>query len=1121
MQEKNTNTDKIRKLLEKNHRFFELKNKWTPSLFALSVGLIWIIAFILLEAWLYLTPAAKFFVFGIILLFAALTYFQLNKKREGSSFVEFYRKFASASELNELAYVFDLENKTSGNPALVKAAIIQNLGKVQPEKLKNSLQQFKNNSRIYDLFKNGVRLFFIALIGILITGFNLPDAGFRAVSLWKTFSPPNPYQFVIQPGNTVLEQGSSFTASVSFTGELPSNLILKLKTDIEKDYREFRLAPQKEYKYRAEPIELSRNIQYFVQMDEYKSDIFTVKVQLRPRLEEFVTHVIPPAYTGLDTTSIKYPFSQIGAYQGSQIDIAGKLNKNLAELELVKDSVTVLKLNRLIKSEKHLQTSLKVINPDTLWFVMKDSSGLKNSNPFRFIIQPEIDQYPFVEITEPKGITEKVNIESLPINYRVSDDFAVSNVSLIYEIRKAYVKAPIRDQIKLRIPQNGRTGTYTWDIKRLDLKPQDEITFWLEATDNDAFNGAKTSRSETRIIRIPSLVDYFEELDEKEEDVEKSLEDVAESFEQLENEYDEFKRELKENPQRTWEQKGEVENVKREQEEVQQKIDELNKKFEEIKQELNQNNLLSEETLKAYEELEKLQKEIDDPAFREALEKLQKSLESFSPEQLQKALEEVEFNEQAYKERIERTIELFKKLKLTSNLEKIAKTAENLAEQEQNTIELKESAKKLQQKENILEQSEGLKDQLEKLMDYVSPGTKEPVEKFSEEAEEELRDAKQKMQQQMEELKKGEDTSDNDQKQNQQNQTIQNHFKSIAQKARETQNKLNAQQNQINVAGLTYTLYSLINISNVQEELTEDAQRTENRSLAYIEYAREQKNIDKIFNSIADSLFNLSKDIPKLPNRINEKRLQVEQNINRALEQMTERDQSQASVATRQALGSINDLAFMIAELLQQIQNSQNNGQGRGNASMQQLMQQLQDAAGQQQQLNQQLQQLINDIQGNRLTQDQQQRLEQLSKQQNRIRKQIEDLRKSGALEEGDRLGSELQRLIEEMEESINDIRGGATDQLLKERQQNILSRMLDAEKALQERDEQEKREGKTANPTAPPVPPDVTLEELEKEIRSRLQDPDFTKYSPEYQRLVEKYFELLKQLRGKGTDIQ
>ena len=45
-----------------------------------------------------------------------------------------------------------------------------------------------------------------------------------------------------------------------------------------------------------------------------------------------------------------------------------------------------------------------------------------------------------------------------------------------------------------------------------------------------------------------------------------------------------------------------------------------------------------------------------------------------SPEQMRQALEDVEFNEERYKERIERSIELFKQLKLTSDLQKLARS---------------------------------------------------------------------------------------------------------------------------------------------------------------------------------------------------------------------------------------------------------------------------------------------------------------------------------------------------------------------------------------------------------------------------------------------------------------
>ena len=72
-----------------------------------------------------------------------------------------------------------------------------------------------------------------------------------------------------------------------------------------------------------------------------------------------------------------------------------------------------------------------------------------------------------------------------------------------------------------------------------------------------------------------------------------------------------------------------------------EKIDELNKKFEEIKKELSDNNLLSEETQKAYDELKKLMEEIDDPGLREALEKLRENMQQLSPEQLRKAMEDV------------------------------------------------------------------------------------------------------------------------------------------------------------------------------------------------------------------------------------------------------------------------------------------------------------------------------------------------------------------------------------------------------------------------------------------------------------------------------------------------
>jgi len=308
----------------------------------------------------------------------------------------------------------------------------------------------------------------------------------------------------------------------------------------------------------------------------------------------------------------------------------------------------------------------------------------------------------------------------------------------------------------------------------------------------------------------------------------------------------------------------------------------------------------------------------------------------------------------------------------------------------------------------------------------------------------------------------------------------------------------------------------LINLSLEQEDLTTYASAAESRSQAYVGFARNQKNVENIFSSLSDSLYQLSTEIPQFSNQITREKLEVERLIEESLEQMTERNQNRASVATRQALGGINKISYLIANLLEQLQNQSNSGNGSGGGmSMEQMIEQMQQMGQSQQQINQQIQDMINDIQGERLTNDQLERLNQLSRQQNEIRKQLQDMQQNGALEGGDELGSELERMIEQMEETINDLRGGAVDPTLIERQQNILSRMLEAENALQERDEEERREGTTGEDVARPTPPEITLEELEQQIRNRLNDPNFTKYSPDYQRLIERYFELLKQIQN------
>lgn len=1107
------------------------------------VGLVLFLVLLLLEQQFYLDPWVKSVGLAVIASTKLFSLWWTRQKGPQSSFEEFYRQFSRQSGLEELRYAVDLmqaedakskvgdtsdsaSSAASVSPvqqAFIDAAILQNLEQVPQPKLSAALNDHIRSLPTARVIRQRLQWIGIFLVLGGFTAFNFSDGTQRLLSFWKSYEQPNPYRYTVFPGNTTVEQGAEFTASIGFDGETPEELILYFKTDIESEYRS-RLLSQlaspinASYtaSYVAPSLELNNALSYYLSMDGFRSPIYRVDVQNRPRFLDLLAVLTPPRYTGLPTDTLFYPFAQLNGYQGTQLEILGALNKPVEDLQLYRSDQSRLPIDSsLFSTIGYLPadtlfriTSLKLEQADTLRLNLKDISGLQSSRSeagmIQFVLNAALDAPPKVQLLEPTQDLSEVAPTSLPILYRASDDHGLGQARLRYVLQRPFSENETTQTIPLGQARQDAIASYEWSLEELRLRPKDELRFWIEVRDNDGYNGPKWGRSEERVLRIPSLTEFFDEISEQEDEVSSDIEDISESFEAIQERYDEFKENLIDQPEGNYEQQVQLESLQEEQREIEERIKELNEKFEAIKEELSEKNLLSEETLKAYEELEELMKEIDDPAFREALEQLRENLQQMNPEQMRQALEDVEFNEERYKERLERSIELFKQLKLTSDLEKLARSYEELAKEEaerngesedrEQSSEQESTPLTEQQKQALQEELDRLQQQNEALSEQTSPKNEESIQELQEFSKDKLEEIKERLQQESQ-------------------PNLQQDFEELAQKTREQMQMMGQQQLNVNIAALQYILQSLLNLSLEQEKLVTATEETENQSQAYVEMARQQQRIEQVFNSLADSLYELSTEIPQFANRINEQKAQTLERIQSSLTQMIERQQNRASLASRQSFGGLNELSYELANLMDQLQNSQSgSGSGSGGMTMQQMMEQMQQMGEQQQQMNQQIQDMINYMQGDRLTQDQSQRLEQLSRQQNAIRKQLQELQESGGLDAGDELGSELQRLIEDMEDTINDLRGGVVDPILIERQQNILSRMLEAEDALQERDEEEQREGTAAeDPLNRPTPP-MSLEELEQRIRQRLNDPNFTPFAPDYQRLIQQYFELLRQ---------
>lgn len=1100
--------DRVSRQVQAGYRTYLRRRRLALVLLPLAVLLAGFALLYGLEAGNYLGGMVKSTIAVTTIICSIAAIYQVARRLPSMNFREYYDRVSRHCGIEELRNLLDLAaGFRSDSSKLKDAALQQNFERIEQTDLDSKLQQYNRESKTSAMITYGLYSVMLPVIALSVLIHLQPDGLNRSLQFWQAFERPNPYNYRIEPGSTILEQGSSFQVSIDFEGDqVPGDVHLSLRTGIENRFRPQRMQKIGDNRFFSDFIDLFNDLDYYVEMDGFRSEIHTLQVQLLPRFRDLVVIVTPPSYTRLESVVYTYPFSRIEAYPGSTVDIQAQPNKPLETSYLIRHTAADTLTARTEGSEP--VWSFVTDRSDSLSFRMFDVHGLANSNTFAFNLIARTDNMPTAAILQPKQNTSVLNPQNLEIAYEVEDDFGFTGLRLRYSLIRSFGGDAENGQERLAVPGNRiHLGRYDWDLSDLRLQPLDRVEYWIEVTDNDEVSGYKTARSATHILQSASLAEFLLDQDEKEQSVSDAFENTRSEFEQMQREMEELRKNLRENPEDSWQSQRMIDDLEERSTGLSEQLEEIQKEFDELRKELEENNLLSEETLQKYNELRDLMEEIDDPELRKALEELQKSLENMDQNQLREAMQNLDFNEQTYKERLERTIELFRDLRLTADLEKTARLLEELSQQEERLMqEITDPDEQLQQQQMIRDEIDNIRDKLDKLPETGPEKRRGMTEQLRDDVGGDLGETGEQIEQNMEDIRQG---ADQDQVKESQQQ-IQQKLQQLSDDVRSSIQSMQQEQISINVTALQAILQNLILLSESQEDINEITRQLTDNSSSFIDQARKQNNITRNFRQVSDSLFSVSAEIPQFSNRINEKKSEVMRNLERTVGYQAERDRARSSAQERLSLGGINELAVMVADLLEQIQNS--DGSGGGGMSARQMLQQMQQMGKDQQQLNQQISDFINDMQGERLSQDQMERLDQMARQQNRIRRQLQQMRESGALRPGDQMMSELQRVLEQMEDTINDLRGGSTDRILVERQQNILSRMLEAERALQERGEDDERRGDTVTDFERRTPDELTLEELQQRIRSSLQDPNRTRFNQDYQRLIDRYFELLQE---------
>jgi hypothetical protein len=266
--------------------------------------------------------------------------------------------------------------------------------------------------------------------------------------------------------------------------------------------------------------------------------------------------------------------------------------------------------------------------------------------------------------------------------------------------------------------------------------------------------------------------------------------------------------------------------------------------------------------------------------------------------------------------------------------------------------------------------------------------------------------------------------------------------------------------------------------------------------------AEEQLRLQDNAKVLEDSLLALAKRDPFMGSFVTREVNELNDHLEKTTDSNKERRKPQAQGEMQLAMTSINNLALMLDShfdmLMQMMANAQPSMKKSKQKGNQPNLSQLQK------QLNQKIQDLKNSGKGGRELSEE---LAEMAAEQERIRRAIEQLQEKMKEENGSVPGGDLPSKMEQTELDL--VNKQLTDQMIK-RQQDILTRLLEAEKSLREQDMEEERKGETAKDYEKEIPKafEEYLRLKEKEVELLKTIPP--KLYPYYKREVDEYFKRL-----------
>jgi len=961
----------------------------------------------------------------------------------------------------------------------------------------------------------------VTFVIFLIFSSGFLDAAHRLAHFRSEFAAPPRIQFVVEPGNAEVIRGDDVHLSVSVEGMPVESIALFTRLEGEVNFARTALKKDARGKFSYEINSIKQSTDYYVQAQGTTSEQYKISVLDRPAVKNLRLHLTYPAYLALPPRSLDDNVGDVTALVGTKIDVELRANKELAKAALVFDDGNSLSM----KVAGEDASGRLILSRDRAYhLLLVDKKGIENSDPIEYQLRAIRDEEPTVSIVFPGRDIDLADERRLPLFLKVHDDFGFSRLRLGYRLVHSRYERPAEDytfvDIPLQKPSHPTVGSavdldisYTWNLKPLNLVTEDVVSYFAEVYDNDAVSGPKVGRSPTFSIRVPSLDEIFADVEKSQQETLEDLKSAAEDARELRQQLEQITQDLKKSrEQLNWEKQKQTQELLKKYAELQKSLEETNRKLDQVIEQMEQNRLLSPGTLEKYLELQKLLEQLNSPELREAMKKLQDALRNMNPDQWREALQKFSFNEEMFRQSLERTLSLLRRIQIEQKLEEALKrAAELLDKQKQINEETQQTTPSdTAKREELAQRQRDAKEDLgslekelggleQRMGEFPSEMPLEEMQKLLEQLTKQQ--LGQKMEQSAEELQSG-----NMGQCQAQQRDLASALEQLLKQLQQVQKSMQQRQQQQIVRDLKKILQDLLELSKNQEALKKESESLEPNSQQFRETAQEQMKLINELSKIIEETMKLSRRTLAVTPTMGKAMGKALRGMSEAMEGIQSRNGVQASQQQGEAMGALNEAAAQTLNSLQAMMQ----GEGGG---LQMLLRQLGEMIGQQQQINAGTQQLG---QTNAMTMEQQAEMARLAAQQAAVMKSLQELNEEARRSaERERILGDLGKIGEEMREVVRDLEQKNVNPQTLQRQERILSRLLDAERSMRERDFEKRRKAEPGKDVVRKTPGDLDL--TTQEGKNRLMQ-DLLKaleqgYTKDYEELIRKYFEALQRV--------